>query len=892
MPPPFIDLSSQVTTDEENYGSDPAEEAFEMESQLRELSDALYDKDRNEGEPEDEPGSGKQPNVEDEDEDELGDDYVFEETDCQEGCSEELENESNQRSEEDLDESGNDELGNRYAKEATSLTQPGASSGSQDNAQETYQPLLRFGVPVCYVYRTQDAEMFKAWFMRRPWFQERATLNDDTNEALFQRIFVFNQTSQHWQGWLHGATLETGRYREAQAATGSTHPLYAAGILSEDDRLMVEMWASLYLSFNSVENPHFINWVRHICPTYDLPRSRALKDRCEKYAEEVVRLELQDIPPESHVSVTTDVWTSPGLAWAFQGVYVHFVDKNWTLKHVLIDIQLCEDKKGKSNTQALYEALKKYGLHTRVQAGLEVEKDEKGIAKIKQIKLDTADRVVAGVRWLATYLNLSTERQQRFRRIQTALKERGILNIQRPLQAIRDVKTRWSSVVYMLVRARRLRPAIEDYIRREKMTGFEMTETTWDIIDYLIDICKPFLLLTTLFGASKETNYSHVLAGFKTIKKHLRKCEIHLQDRISAGAPQPYLKGLLQAVQDCSEFHQRYIDKAFKNNKYHLILAMLLYPLSDSRTELHFDGWKTFLGQSSTDDFSRDEAIRYFKSAYKSYYEKYGDDVAKLSRRQRTNRSLSEIMTDSIRTPQKRTSSSLSIPGNGRPWEQIVDHYLEMHARVASQAKGVGGKYPPQGQGKGKAKGKGKATPKAKNTPLETTGKIRKPRRWKPGNFRFQRSAIDALQEATEAAFTTLFTAANLCCIHSKRVTLMTKDMKLVYHITGMMLPVGPMGLPEHGISGQRLHETAEERQAREIRRQEARDREQQERLEKARAEQDKIYHAQQKERAIRRQQLKQQEQTMEKFPDRQYREPRADTSSSSGLSEPEEKGD
>ncbi|RYO93600.1 hypothetical protein DL766_010523 [Monosporascus sp. MC13-8B] len=527
MPAPFIDLSSQITTNEENYGSGLTEEAVEMESQLRELNDALYDEDRSEGENEGEPEFGKQPNIEGGDE--FGDNYLLDETDYEKEGSGESGNESNHGSEEDFDESDDDELRNRYAKGgARSPVQPGSSLRSQDNAQETFEPLLRFGIP----------------------------------------------------------------------------------------------------------------------------------------------------------------------------------------------------------------------------AGLEVEKDEKGTAKIKQIKLDTADRVVTGIRWFATYLNLSTERQQRFRRVQATLKEKGILNIQKPLQAIRDV----------------------------------------------------------------------------------------------------------------------YIDKAFKNNKYHLILAMLLYPLSDSRTELHFDGWKTFLGQSSTDDFSRDEAIRYFKRAYKSYYEKYGDNVAKLPRRQRTNRSLSEIMTESIRTPQKRISSSLSNPDNGQPWEQIVDHYLEMQPRVASQAKGVGGKYPPKG--KGTAKGKGKAKPTAKKTPADTTGTIRRPRRWKPGT-------------------------ANLCCIHGKRVTLMVKDMKLVYHVTGMMGPVGPLGFPGYGGLILGLHpsaETAETRAQRKQEREAQQTRIREKQLEKARQQQNKAYLAERTERLRRLGATHegQPEQLLSQHPDKAYHPPPAGANDSdSELSEP-----
>ena len=55
-------------------------------------------------------------------------------------------------------------------------------------------------------------------------------------------------------------------------------------------------------------------------------------------------------------------------------------------------------------------------------------------------------------------------------------------------------------------------------------------------------------------------------------------------------------------------------------------------------------------------------------------------------------------------------------------------------------------------------------------------------------HYRFQSSAIGALQEASEAYLVTLFQEANLCAIHAKRVTIMTKDLQLVRRIRGKLI--------------------------------------------------------------------------------------------------------
>lgn len=51
--------------------------------------------------------------------------------------------------------------------------------------------------------------------------------------------------------------------------------------------------------------------------------------------------------------------------------------------------------------------------------------------------------------------------------------------------------------------------------------------------------------------------------------------------------------------------------------------------------------------------------------------------------------------------------------------------------------------------------------------------------------FRWQGSAILALQEASEAFLVGLFEDCNLCAIHAKRVTIMTRDMQLARRIRG-----------------------------------------------------------------------------------------------------------
>lgn len=53
------------------------------------------------------------------------------------------------------------------------------------------------------------------------------------------------------------------------------------------------------------------------------------------------------------------------------------------------------------------------------------------------------------------------------------------------------------------------------------------------------------------------------------------------------------------------------------------------------------------------------------------------------------------------------------------------------------------------------------------------------------GGLRFQATAIQALQQASESYLVGLFEDTNLCAIHAKRVTIMPKDMQLARRIRG-----------------------------------------------------------------------------------------------------------
>ena len=148
--------------------------------------------------------------------------------------------------------------------------------------------------------------------------------------------------------------------------------------------------------------------------------------------------------------------------------------------------------------------------------------------------------------------------------------------------------------------------------------------------------------------------------------------------------------------------------------------------------------------------------------------------------------------------------------------ENDDDDWYQWHPKLPGSGKALRKQLQPKVQKKkGKAKGGVKKLPPAQQP-------TKKPRRYQPGtvalreirqyqkstellirklpfkrlvrefaqdlgkvNVRFQRRAIMALQEASEAYLVGLLKDANLCAVHAKRVTTMPKDIQLARRIRG-----------------------------------------------------------------------------------------------------------
>jgi hypothetical protein len=99
----------------------------------------------------------------------------------------------------------------------------------------------------------------------------------------------------------------------------------------------------------------------------NLPTAHTWNQMQKAYCQQIIAAALETRPTANHISVSADIWTNHGLKYAYQGVYVHFIDKDWEIRHILVDVQLCRDKTSQTNTYTLMDRLQELNLHRHVR---------------------------------------------------------------------------------------------------------------------------------------------------------------------------------------------------------------------------------------------------------------------------------------------------------------------------------------------------------------------------------------------------------------------------------------------------------------------------------------------------------------------------------------------
>ena len=121
-------------------------------------------------------------------------------------------------------------------------------------------------------------------------------------------------------------------------------------------------------AFTIVEENNFINYIRSLHPSAEIPSADTVKSRIMKYYEQD-KEKIKDILANlsTKISFTTDCWTSPS-GKSFMAITAHFIDNDWILQHILLDfIEIHESHTGQNLKNAFLLRLESFLIENKVK---------------------------------------------------------------------------------------------------------------------------------------------------------------------------------------------------------------------------------------------------------------------------------------------------------------------------------------------------------------------------------------------------------------------------------------------------------------------------------------------------------------------------------------------
>jgi hypothetical protein len=119
-------------------------------------------------------------------------------------------------------------------------------------------------------------------------------------------------------------------------------------------------------------------------------------------------------------------------------------------------------------------------------------------------------------------VNSSSQRKGNFDRILTTLIHDSSSLLDKKLNLIMDVASRWDSTCLMLIRAMRLRQAIDILCNEYRPAyPFKIRTIEWKQIGYLIDLLRPFCFFTQTIGKTRSVTIPYVLSIYDELYERL-----------------------------------------------------------------------------------------------------------------------------------------------------------------------------------------------------------------------------------------------------------------------------------------------------------------------------------------------------------------------------------
>jgi hypothetical protein len=352
--------------------------------------------------------------------------------------------------------------------------------------------------------------------------------------------------------WKHIKKAHPDVVVDQQPAAGLQRAVYSHDVFRE---ALAKWIVATDQPFTAVDHPSFQELVYLLHPDAKLPSNdTARRDIAKLFKEEKERVGalLRDAP--GCLSFTADVWTSPnGLA--FLGITVHWIDWNWKIHSLLMDIPPISGKHTGENLSGIFQrACDEFGVLHKLLAvttdsasnnntfmrSLKEECQRRGIlfdhesrhvrCMAHVIHLAVGDFLnalnsmpedsenaygenyipdprsagfIPRLRKLVVEIRSSVQRREQFARQCEAAKIR-------PKELVVDVRTRWNSTYDMIERALELRKPLDEMAELvSDLRKYKLTDGEWKL---LVGIHKFFGLFKVASNQLCATSYPTLAA--------------------------------------------------------------------------------------------------------------------------------------------------------------------------------------------------------------------------------------------------------------------------------------------------------------------------------------------------------------------------------------------
>ncbi|CAI6370739.1 unnamed protein product [Macrosiphum euphorbiae] len=350
---------------------------------------------------------------------------------------------------------------------------------------------------------------------------------------------------------------------------------------------LVRYIAKDMLPLSSVDGIGFLEFMRTVSPNYEVPCRNTIKRRMlGLYLTEKNRV-ASDLNGIDFIALTTDCWTSRSTE-SYISITAHGITNEWKIVNYILTTELMDERHTSINLkEKLLDIIRVWDIYNKVVCIV-----HDNAINIKNAVCSMAPDIKSRTRFahsLQLCVNKGLEDKSIKDLLSTAssivshfkhstVASKALLAAQKNLKMstnklVQSVKTRWNSVYAMLVRLNDSRQAICSVLNDRTVTTrttaltLELSESKWELLEYLIKVLEPFNLVTNILSSAKTPTISTVQPILKSIVDNFLK-----HNNTDLQQIQTFKRILTR------EFQTRFFDAAHEEDIFILNIASFLDP--------------------------------------------------------------------------------------------------------------------------------------------------------------------------------------------------------------------------------------------------------------------------------------------------------------------------